>query len=132
MIIHVTRQNSNYLPDPHHIFVLCPRFTSLRDSYSQRLKSAVLTILDTYHLTEQDRSFIIERVFNLFSDSNAWPSCRSGFYLGILPRLVPPPLTASIMHSRLAPVTLEEGVAYSGRGQASGPRIVVSGGSVPA
>ena len=90
------------IEDPHHIFVLCPRFTPLRDTYSQRLKDAVLTILDTYHLTERDRSFIMERVSNLFTDSNAWPSCRTGFYLGILPRLVPPPLTASIMHSRLA------------------------------
>ena len=89
------------IEDPHHIFVLCPRFTSLWDTYGQRLKNDVLTILDAYHLTEQDRSFIIEQVSNLFSDSNAWPSCRTGFYLGILPRLVPPPLTTSIMHSHL-------------------------------
>ena len=31
------------IEEPHHIFILCPRFTSLRDTYTQRLKSTVLT-----------------------------------------------------------------------------------------
>ena len=90
------------IEDPHHIFVRCPRFASLRDSYTQRLKSGVLTILDTYDPPEQDLSFIIEQVSNLFIDSSVWPSRQAGYYLGILPRLVPAPHTASIMHSRLA------------------------------
>ena len=90
------------IEDAHHIFVQCPKFTSLRDSYTQRLKTGVLTILDTYNLPEQDISFIIEQVSNLFNDSDVWPSQRAGYYLGILPHLVPAPHTASIMHSRLA------------------------------
>jgi len=88
--------------DPHHIFVLCPKFTALRDTYTHRLKSVVLTILDTYHPPEQDISFIMKQVSNLFSDSDVWPSRRAGYYLGMLPRLVPHPHIASIMHSRLA------------------------------
>jgi hypothetical protein len=49
-----------------------------------------------------DISFITEQVSNLFTDSNVWPSQRTGYYLGLLPRLVPPSHTSSIMHSRLA------------------------------
>ena len=48
------------IEDPHHIFVLCPNFTSLWRDYAQRLKSTTLAVLDTYHLPEQDISFIIE------------------------------------------------------------------------
>jgi len=36
------------------------------------------------------------------SKSIFWPSQRAAYYLGLLPRLVLPPHTASIMHSRLA------------------------------
>ena len=48
------------IEDPHHIFILCPNFTSLWRDYAQRLKSTTLAVLDTYHLPKQDISFIIE------------------------------------------------------------------------
>lgn len=103
------------IEDPHHTFVLCPKFTALRDTYTHRLKAVVLSILDTYHPSEQDISFIIEQVSNLFSDSDVWPSRRSGYYLGILPRLVPGPHISSIMHSRLAQQAHTMSIQLAGR-----------------
>jgi len=90
------------IEDARHIFVICPKFTTLRESYTMRLQDATCTILNAYNLPQRDIAFITERVSNLFYDSNVWPSQRTAFYLGILPRLVPPSHMASIMHSRLA------------------------------
>ena len=88
--------------DPYHIFVLCPRFTTLQETYSQRLKTAASTILNVHELPEQDIALIIEQVSNLFSDSDVRPSRTTASYLGVLPCLIPPHHTGSIMHSRLA------------------------------
>ena len=70
-------------------------------SERQRLKTAASTILNAHELLKQDTILIIERVSNLFSDSDVWPSRRTAFYLGISPCLVPPHHwhTGSDMHS---------------------------------
>ena len=90
------------IEDARHIFVICPKFTTLRESYTTRLQDTTRMILDTYNLPQRDIAFITERVSNLFHDSNVWSSQRTAFYLGILPRLVPPSHMGSIMHFRLA------------------------------
>jgi hypothetical protein len=86
----------------HLIFVQCPKFITLRESYSTRLHDATRTILTTYNLPPQDLAFITERVSNFFFDSDVWPSQRTAFYLGILPRLVPHSHVGSTMHTRVA------------------------------
>jgi hypothetical protein len=88
------------IEDTHHIFVRCPKFTTLRESYSSRLHQATRTILTTYNLPPQDIAFIMERVSSLFFDSDVWPSRRTAFYLGILPRLVPHSHSAPGTHSQ--------------------------------
>jgi len=109
------RFGCHHFEDPHHIFVICPKFASLRQSYAKRIQDTMHTILDTYSLSEHDISFVTERVSNLFSDSNVWPSRRTGYYLGLLPRLVPPSYTGSIMHSRLAHHSHTIAVQLAGR-----------------
>jgi hypothetical protein len=48
------------IEDTHHIFVRCPKFTTLRESYSSRLHQATRMILTTYNLPPQDIAFIME------------------------------------------------------------------------
>ena len=88
--------------DAHHVFVQCPKFTTLRESYTTRLRDATRVILSTYSLPPEDLAFIMERVSHLFLDSEVWPSRRTAFYLGILPRLVPHSHVCSVMHTRVA------------------------------
>ena len=110
------RFGCHHFEDPHHIFVVCPKFTSLRESYSMRIQDATRTLLHTYgSLSEHDISFITERVSSLFCDSDAWPSRRTGYYLGLLPRLVPPSYLGSVMHSRLAHHSHTIAVQLAGR-----------------
>jgi hypothetical protein len=94
--------NCQHIEDAHHIFVKCPKFNNIQESYSMRLQDATRTILTTSNLSPQDLAFINERVSNLFSDSDVWPSRRTAFYLGILPRLVPDSHVGSIIHTRIA------------------------------
>ena len=88
-----------YIKDTHHIFVQCPKFITLQESYSMCLHDATCTILTTYDLPPQDLAFITEWVSNLFFDLDVWPSQRTAFYLGILPWLVPHSHIGSIMHT---------------------------------
>jgi len=54
------RFSCQHIEDAHHIFVQCPKFIMLRESYSTCLHDATYTILSTYHLPLQDLAFITE------------------------------------------------------------------------
>jgi hypothetical protein len=88
--------------DPHHIFIHCPHFTSLRDARTSELHSNVDRILHSSSVTSTDRSFILERVDDLFRDSNVWPAGRSLYYFGVLPPFYPSTLDHPQIHLRLA------------------------------
>jgi hypothetical protein len=96
------RFGCRFLEDPHHVFVNCPQFTSLRTDRASELRSNVARILTTSSISSIDRSFILERVHDLFQDSDAWPTGRSLFYLGILPVLFPRTFHHPQIRSRLA------------------------------
>ena len=60
-------------------------------------------------------AFISERVENLFIDSEAWPSKRAAYYLGILPILVPPQHANSTVHRRIAQNAHTVSIQLAGR-----------------
>ena len=88
--------------DPHHIFLSCPRFSSLRDARASELTSNVGRILQSSSIPPADRTLILDRLCNLFQDSDAWPAGRSLYYLGILPPFFPHTLHCPQIHTRLA------------------------------
>jgi hypothetical protein len=88
--------------DPHHTFVHCPHFSSLRALRISELNSNVASILQTSSVSLSDRTLILDRIGNLFQDSNVWPSRRSLYYLGVLPRFFPASLHQPQIHIRLA------------------------------
>ena len=88
--------------DPHHIFISCPRFTSLRDVRASELISNVNRILESPLIPPAHRTSILDRIGNLFQDSDAWPAGRSLYYLGILPSFFPHTLHCHQIHTRLA------------------------------
>jgi hypothetical protein len=88
--------------DPHHIFVLCPRFSSLRQSRAAELQSTFTTIFQTSSLSPTDPAQILEKIDHLFLDSDIWPARRSQYYLGVLPPFFPPSLSLPQIHIRLA------------------------------
>ena len=71
--------------DPHHIFVHCPRFASLRAQSMRDLKDLTFTTLDTFSATPEYRQLIISIVQGLFTDTSVWPLGQSLFYHGVLP-----------------------------------------------
>jgi hypothetical protein len=89
--------------DPHHIFVRCPHFSPLRVLRASELCSSIDRILQTTSVPTADRLFILDRVSDLFLDSDTtWPAGRSLFYLGVLPIFFPRNLDNPRIHSRLA------------------------------
>jgi hypothetical protein len=109
------RFGCQHIEDAHHIFVQCPKFTILRESYTTRLHDATHTTLTPYHLPPKDIAFIMEQISNLFFDSDVWPSRRTAFYLGILPRLVPHSHIGSTMHTRIAQQAHTLSIQLAGR-----------------
>jgi hypothetical protein len=103
------------LEDAHHIFVECPRFSSLRTEYEKRLHGTLDSTLNFQSLSLQDKSFIFDRVRDLFKDSPIWPSQRAVYYLGILPTFVPPSLLASRLHMRITHLAHITCVQLAGR-----------------
>ena len=88
--------------DPHHIFLRCPRFSSLRNVRTAELLSNVGRILQPSSITSADRTLILERVGDLFQDSDVWPAGRSLYYLGVLPHFFPNTIHNPQIHTRLS------------------------------
>ena len=88
--------------DPHHIFIICPKFNSLQTLCASELLSNIKQILEATSISVPDQIFIQEQVKCLFLDSNIWLSCRSLFYLGILPQLLPSMFQDSPIHTHIS------------------------------
>jgi hypothetical protein len=92
--------------NPHHIFVVCGRYSEMQ---SKELESLVMSIkkkLDDAEVDPHDQTHIMDTAKCIFSDSkNVWPLQSSMYFLGQIPKVEPllPPLsmTSPINHSRL-------------------------------
>ena len=81
---------------------VCPRFSSLHASRALELHSSIDRILQTTSVPSVDCSFILEQVYCLFQDSDAWLASLSLYYFGVLPSFFPRTLNQSQIHSHLA------------------------------
>ncbi|PPQ73488.1 hypothetical protein CVT24_007817 [Panaeolus cyanescens] len=89
--------------DAHHLFVLCPSFTTYRQDAQRDLRQeldALVHSIDTPELTQEHIQPLIN---NLFLDKPPWPSARSYYYLGLQPSLseIPLPPRLKIRLSRI-------------------------------
>jgi hypothetical protein len=104
------------LEDAHHLFVNCPKFSSLRAGYQKRLLDTIKDSLRHVHiLSQDDQSFIFEKVRDLFTDSPVWPSCRTAYYLGILPVFIPSSRVGTRVHARIAHIAHIVCIQLAGR-----------------
>ena len=92
--------------NPHHIFVVCDRYSEMRTNQLDSLTSSFNKKLNDAELDPCDQVSIMESVKCLFSDSiNVWPLHSSMYYLGQIPKVEPllPPITTgnSVARSRL-------------------------------
>ena len=90
------------LEDPHHTFVDCPQFTSLRILHTSELHLNIKRILQTLSLSMSDQAAILHKVEHLFLDSDTWPAQWSLFYLGMLLPLLPPRFQKLLIHTHIA------------------------------
>jgi hypothetical protein len=94
------------------------------DLYLQVFFNPSLTVLATHHiqdnlrlnhtLSQEDRSVIFEQVRDLFTDSPVWPSCRTAYYLGLLPSFLPSSL-GTRMHARITHIAHIISIQLAGR-----------------
>ena len=103
------------MEDAHHLFIACPRFSSLRAQYYQHLHDNIASILHLHALPQEDKSFIYDWVRDLFIDSPIWPSKRSAYYLGILPTLLPPSCVGTCLHIRISHFAHVSSIQLAGR-----------------
>ena len=104
------------LEDTHHLFVHCPKFSSLPATYQKRLRDTIEDSLHVIHtLSQVDQSFIFEQIWDLFTDSHIWPSCRTAYYLSILPTLIPSSHVGTRVHVRVTHITHLVCIQLAGR-----------------
>ena len=109
---HLARLNDDQQPwchfgcsmfeDPHHTFVNCLQFYSLRMLCASELYSTIDHLLQASSINPADQKFIQDQVRDLFLDSDIWPAQRSLFYLGLLPPLFPPMFNEPPIHTHIA------------------------------
>ena len=75
------------IEDPHHIFVICPHFTSHRISASTKLNTEIMTLLRSLSLSANDHHHLLAVANSMCADLPPWPSRRSFYYLGCTPQL---------------------------------------------
>lgn len=97
-----TQKPNHSVEDTHHIFVTCPRFSSLRHTRATELNSNLSVILQTSSIDPTNRHHILGKLNNLFCDSDLWPTRRPLYYYGLLPPFFPPSLEQPRIHPRLA------------------------------
>jgi hypothetical protein len=91
---------------PHHIFVVCPRFSELRNNELSSLEVLIKRRLDDADIDTPHQTPIIQLAKSIFSDSNSiWPLHSTAFFLGQIPKveplLSPLSITNSVKRSRL-------------------------------
>jgi hypothetical protein len=87
------RYGCRSLEDAHHLFVHCPAFDALRDEASKSLREDTERVLTQQSFTPSVTSHLEHAVTHLFQDDPSWPLHSSRFYLGLLPPLLPSPMT---------------------------------------
>ncbi|KAF5367841.1 hypothetical protein D9615_010570 [Tricholomella constricta] len=73
------------LEDARHIFVRCPRFSSLRDDANKTIVSATSTLFDVFGVPAQYQSCALEHACTISHDSQSWPTGYTMYYYGVLP-----------------------------------------------
>jgi hypothetical protein len=84
--------------NPHHLFIVCPRYSEMRLKALESLTMSIKTRLDEDEVNTSDQQRVLDTVKYIFSDSeNTWPLHSSMYYLGQLPKLEPllSPLSSS-------------------------------------
>jgi hypothetical protein len=87
------RYGCRSLEDAHHIFVHCPAFNALRDESQKSLEADTERVLAQLSLPPSVTSYLEHAITHIFQDDTCWPLHSSRFYLGLLPPLLPPPMT---------------------------------------
>ena len=81
---------------PHHIFVVCDRFSHLRQNELTSLTSSLTNRMIDANVDTADQTQLLFLANSLFSDSDIfWPLYSSAFFLGQIPKIEPhlPPLS---------------------------------------
>jgi hypothetical protein len=84
--------------NPHHLFIVCPRYSEMRLKALESLTMSIKMRLDEDEVNTSDQQRVLDTVKYIFSDSeNTWPLHSSMYYLGQLPKLEPllSPLSSS-------------------------------------
>jgi hypothetical protein len=76
--------------NPHHLFIVCPRYSDMRLKALESLTTSVKTKLDKEQLNTSDQLHVLNIVKYIFSDSeNIWRLHSSMYYQGQLLKLEP-------------------------------------------
>ncbi|KAF5375411.1 hypothetical protein D9615_008032 [Tricholomella constricta] len=75
------------LEDARHIFVRCPRFSSLREEANKTIVSATSTLFDVYDVPAQYQARALEHACTISHDSQSWPTGYTMYYYGVLPHI---------------------------------------------
>jgi hypothetical protein len=91
---------------PHHIFVVCGRFSELRHNELDSLATSIKNRLDLATITPEEQLPFLALAKSIFSDSlNVWPLHSTAFFLGHIPNIRPllplSSLASSVTRSRL-------------------------------
>ena len=94
------------IESPHHIFVICGRFSELRSKEHASLYTTIKNKLDDTSLNPIDQAATLHTVKYIFSDSdNVWPLHSAMFFLGQIPKIEtlinPLAINNSVTRSRL-------------------------------
>lgn len=85
---------------PHHIFVICHRYSELRSNELASLITCVTSRLDDAAIEPLDQTLILDTAKFIFSDSDSvWPLQSTVFFLGQIPKIEPLlPILPTINH----------------------------------
>lgn len=72
--------------DAHHIFVTCPRFQDLRVEVTEELETSTIRMMSDEEGDEWKQS-LTRIATHLLEDADTWPTHRSKYYYGMLPKM---------------------------------------------
>jgi len=91
--------------NPHHIFVICGRYSEMRSKELGSLITSIKRRLDDAEVDLHDQTCIMDTAKYIFSDSkDVWPLQSSMYFLGQIPKVEPllPPLSTTTLVNRSA------------------------------
>jgi hypothetical protein len=79
-----------YTENPHHLFIVCPRYSEMQLRALESLTMSIKTRLDKDEVNSSNQQCVLDTIEYIFSDSEiTWPLHSSMYYLGQLPKLEP-------------------------------------------